>query len=132
MDFEAGRGALLGLPAKTARPPERNEERKGEENLAAHPLFQRDQEKPAIVKSASPTGEEFDLVIIGGGFSGLGAAYQFQAKSENKTCLIMDNHPVFGGEAKENEFKIFSLGKNILKCSTANILGIGIVSLFSS
>ena len=34
--------------------------------------------------------------------------------------------------AKENEFKIFSLGKNILKCSTANILGIGIVSLFSS
>ena len=34
--------------------------------------------------------------------------------------------------AKENKFKIFSLGKNILKCSTANILGIGIVSLFSS
>ena len=34
--------------------------------------------------------------------------------------------------AKENEFKIFSLGKNILKCSTANILAIGIVSLFSS
>ena len=72
--------------------------------LDSHKL--RDQEKPAIVKSASPTGEEFDLVIIGGGFSGLGAAYQFQAKSENKSCLIMDNHPVFGGEAKENEFNV--------------------------
>ena len=72
--------------------------------LDSHKL--RDQEKPAIVKSASPTGEEFDLVIIGGGFSGLGAAYQFQAKSENKSCLIIDNHPIFGGEAKENEFNV--------------------------
>ena len=36
----------------------------------------------------------------------LGAAFQFQAKTESKSCLILDNHPVFGGEAKENEFSV--------------------------
>ena len=44
--------------------------------------------------------------MVGGGFAGLGAAFQFHARSENRTCLILDNHPVFGGEAKENEFSV--------------------------
>jgi len=72
--------------------------------LDSHKL--RDGEKQDLLKTAKNTGEEFDLVVIGGGFSGLGAAYQFQAKSDGKKCLILENHPVFGGEAKENEFQV--------------------------
>ena len=56
---------------------------------------------------AEETGEEYDMVIIGGGFSGIGAAYEFYKKYGNtKKCLILENHPVFGGEAKQNEFEV--------------------------
>ncbi len=51
------------------------------------------------------TREIFDLVIIGGGMSGLGAAYHFKKMSRpGQKCLILENHQVFGGEAKRNEF----------------------------
>ena len=53
------------------------------------------------------TGEVFDCVIVGGGISGLAAALFFLRKSgRNRTCLVLDNHPVFGGEAKRNEFVV--------------------------
>ncbi|HEX6802227.1 MAG TPA: NAD(P)-binding protein [Terriglobales bacterium] len=51
------------------------------------------------------TGETFDCVVVGGGVSGLSAALFFQKYGGPKlTCLVLDNHPVFGGEAKRNEF----------------------------
>lgn len=60
-----------------------------------------------IPDDAEDTGEVYDLVIVGGGLSGLGAAYQFRKKAgKKKTCLIIENHPVFGGHAKRNEFHV--------------------------
>ena len=51
--------------------------------------------------------ERYDLVIVGGGFAGLGAALEFSKKRKpGQVCLLLDNHPVFGGEAKENEFNV--------------------------
>ena len=51
--------------------------------------------------------EQFNLVIVGSGMAGLGAALEFQkTRGEGQTCLLLDNHPVFGGEAKENEFNV--------------------------
>ena len=56
---------------------------------------------------ATDTREEFALVIVGGGMSGLGAALHFGRKRKpEQTCLILDNHPVFGGESKQNEFVV--------------------------
>ena len=52
------------------------------------------------------TGEAFDCVIVGGGISGFAAALQLQRRSPGLKCLILDNHPVFGGEAKRNEFLV--------------------------
>lgn len=57
--------------------------------------------------NANETDEEYDTVIVGGGFAGLGAAFTFMKESNGaKHCLILDNHPVFGGEAKQNEFDV--------------------------
>jgi spermidine dehydrogenase len=50
--------------------------------------------------------EECDLVIVGAGVAGLGAALEYSKRSSGKTCLMLDNHPIFGGESKENEFDV--------------------------
>ena len=56
---------------------------------------------------AIDTGEVFDCVVVGGGVSGLSAALFFGKYGGPKvTCLVLDNHPVFGGEAKRNEFLV--------------------------
>ena len=53
------------------------------------------------------TGELHDCVVVGGGISGLSAALFFQRQAgPQKTCLVIDNHPIFGGEAKRNEFNV--------------------------
>lgn len=72
---------------------------------AAHLI--RDGLTSKLIENVEDTGEEYDMVIIGGGFSGIGAAYEFHKKYGNtKKCLIIENHPVFGGEAKQNEFEV--------------------------
>ncbi len=57
------------------------------------------------IAAASDTGEMYDLVAVGGGISGLAAAIFFQ-KSKGGRCLVIDNHSIFGGEAKRNEFLV--------------------------
>ena len=55
---------------------------------------------------AIDSGEEYDLVVVGGGFSGLSAAHHFQRLNPSGRALILDNHPIFGGEAKRNDFEV--------------------------
>src|ERR1700687_2308519 len=53
------------------------------------------------------TGETYDCGIVGGVISGLAAALFFQRQAgPGKSCLIIENHPIFGGEAKQNEFEV--------------------------
>ena len=52
------------------------------------------------------TQEVFDCVVVGGGISGLSAALFFAKNRGGRTCLVIDNHPIFGGEAKRNEFEV--------------------------
>jgi spermidine dehydrogenase len=52
------------------------------------------------------TGEHYDLVIVGGGISGLSAAHFYRAARPNARILILDNHDDFGGHAKRNEFHL--------------------------
>ena len=51
------------------------------------------------------TGETYDLVVAGGGISGLSAAYFYRARVPSARILILDNHDDFGGHAKRNEFR---------------------------
>jgi spermidine dehydrogenase len=56
--------------------------------------------------TSEDTGERYDLVIVGGGLSGLASAYFFRKAAGNDAkILILDNHDDFGGHAKRNEFR---------------------------
>jgi spermidine dehydrogenase len=55
----------------------------------------------------SETGETYDCVVVGGGFSGLSAGLFFhQRAGRDRNCLILDNAHIFGGVAKRNEFVV--------------------------
>jgi spermidine dehydrogenase len=52
------------------------------------------------------TDEKYDLVVVGGGISGLSAAHFFRKAAGPKArVLVLDNHDDFGGHAKRNEFR---------------------------
>src|SRR5579872_4476179 len=52
------------------------------------------------------TREDYDLVIVGAGISGLAAAYFWRrALGPGERVLLLDNHDDFGGHAKRNEFQ---------------------------
>ena len=70
----------------------------------AHRL--RDGESPDAMGDAADTGELYDLVVVGGGISGLAAAYSYRNRAgRDVKILILDNHDDFGGHAKRNEFQ---------------------------
>src|SRR5262249_2324602 len=50
------------------------------------------------------TGESYDLVVVGGGISGLAAAFLYRQQIPKARVLILENHDDFGGHAKRNEF----------------------------
>jgi spermidine dehydrogenase len=70
----------------------------------AHQL--RDGKRWDASGTAVKTGETYDLVVVGGGISGLAAAYFYRKSAgKNARILILDNHDDFGGHAKRNEFR---------------------------
>ena len=79
---------------------------------AAHSL--RDGTFWDSVGKPEDTGETYDLIVVGGGISGLAAAHFYRKAAGSKSrILILDNHDDFGGHAKRNEFRVndaFRLG----------------------
>jgi len=70
----------------------------------AHQLRDR---PTADLSGVTHTGETYDLVVVGGGLSGLAAAYYFVANvGRSARVLVLDNHDDFGGHAKRNEFVV--------------------------
>src|SRR3984957_15834851 len=60
----------------------------------------------AVMASARDAGQ-FDLVVGGGGIAGLSAAHRFrQLRGASAGILILENHAMPGGEAKQNEFDV--------------------------
>jgi spermidine dehydrogenase len=73
--------------------------------LAGHKM--RDRVYDPLPANTVDTGEIYDCVIVGGGISGLAAALFFlRHAGPGRSVLILENHPIFGGEAKQNEFEI--------------------------
>src|SRR5215831_12039759 len=66
-------------------------------------------------ETVTDTGEHYDLVIAGGGISGLSAAYFFRKlHGPQSKILVLDNHDDFGGHAKRNEFS--AGGRTVIGC----------------
>ena len=67
----------------------------------------RDGASPDAFGEPADTGEGYDLIVVGGGISGLTAAYCFRKRAGGQAkILILDNHDDFGGHAKRNEFQV--------------------------
>jgi spermidine dehydrogenase len=67
--------------------------------------FAREGQRFDIDKASSE--ENYDLVVVGGGISGLAAAWFYRrAVGAGARILILDNHDDFGGHAKRNEFSV--------------------------
>ena len=72
---------------------------------AAHRL--RDGGYSDAVMAAAQDAGQFDLVVVGGGIAGLSAAHRFrQLRGVTARILILENHAMPGGEAKQNEFDV--------------------------
>ena len=59
-----------------------------------------------------PDADIYDLVVVGGGVSGLAAAYFYRKEHPSARILILDNHDDFGGHAKRNELR--AGGRNLI------------------
>jgi len=72
----------------------------------AHSMI-RDHASEDLPANMIDTGEKFDCVVVGGGISGLAAALFFKRQAgPRRTCLVLENHRIFGGEARRNEFVV--------------------------
>lgn len=59
------------------------------------------------ITAARDIGETYDLVVVGGGLSGLAAAHFFiKEVGPDVRVLILENHDDFGGHATRNEFRV--------------------------
>jgi spermidine dehydrogenase len=96
---------LTGRPASagTYYPPTRTGMRGSHPGAfeVAHALAREGKKFPEPVD----LDEEYDLVVVGGGISGLAAAYYYRKRfGVESRILILENHDDFGGHAKRNEF----------------------------
>jgi spermidine dehydrogenase len=55
--------------------------------------------------------ETYDLVVVGGGISGLSAAYFYRQRVSGARVLVLENLDDFGGHAQRNEFRV---GRRVL------------------
>ena len=67
-----------------------------------------------------PDADVYDLVVVGGGVSGLSAAYFYRQQYPGARILILDNHDDFGGHAKRNELK--AAGRTLITHGGSEIL----------
>jgi spermidine dehydrogenase len=58
-----------------------------------------------VFRDPDTVDSTYDLVVVGGGISGLAAAYFYRKRHGRRArVLVLDNHDDFGGHAKRNEF----------------------------
>jgi spermidine dehydrogenase len=101
-------GALDELSAQDATgyyPPAKMGMRGNHDGSFTFAHLMRDGQPWNELGRAAAIEENYDLVVVGAGISGLAAAYFYRQRfGKNARILILDNHDDFGGHAKRNEF----------------------------
>lgn len=101
----AGRSRAFSAPVAPPYPPSLTGMRGSHDGAfeTAHAL--RDGELWNQVARPVELSETYDLIVVGGGISGLSAALMYRdAVGPGARVLILDNHDDFGGHARRNEF----------------------------
>jgi len=100
----AVRGGPIGDPSY---PPGLMGLRGSHEGSQTYPHLLRDGKLNTQTRTRRDSGEEYDLVVVGAGISGLSAAYFYRKRfGHDARILILDNHDDFGGHARRNEFTV--------------------------
>lgn len=58
------------------------------------------------IANAPLVDDLYDVIIVGAGISGLTSAFITARENPGAKILILDQHAIFGGEAKQNEFEV--------------------------
>lgn len=66
----------------------------------------RDRAYARVPPRAVADAGKFDCVVVGGGISGLAAALFFQRAAKGRSCLVLEDHAIFGGLARRNDFLV--------------------------
>ncbi|MEE2782058.1 MAG: NAD(P)-binding protein [Pseudomonadota bacterium] len=72
---------------------------------AAHEAI-RNRQHDGLLKNASEDDEIFDVIIVGSGIAALTAAYKLHQRKPNIRMLMLENHAIFGGDARRNDFEV--------------------------
>jgi spermidine dehydrogenase len=106
LTIAAGLTPAMQLAAQPARYPPALMGLRGQHQGSfevAHALAREGRKFPV---DGLPIDETYDLVVVGGGISGLSAAWFYRRTRPSARILILDNHDDFGGHAKRNEFSL--------------------------
>ena len=101
----AGAGAVTSAQAEPGYyPPTRTGLRGSHPGAfeSAHAL----RDRTLAIGETQAVDEPYDLVVVGGGISGLSAAHFYRAARPNARILVLENHDDFGGHAKRNEVEV--------------------------
>ena len=103
LEERVGRGAGFGWPQEAYYPPAATGMRGSHAGSfeVAHGF------RDGRTWTGEDSGERYDMVVVGGGLSGLSAGFFFHdSAGPGSRVLILDNHDDFGGHAKRNEFSL--------------------------
>jgi len=82
----------------------------------------RNRDFSQALASASDAGEDYDVIIVGGGIAGLCTAYTLQKERPGCRVLILEMSQALGGEAKPNEFEVD--GTHLWAPQGSNVCGV--------
>ncbi|MEV0195947.1 FAD-dependent oxidoreductase [Nonomuraea sp. NPDC050691] len=101
--FHGGRDT--GRPEEPPYPPALTGLRGDDPDALSVPHALRDGRFWEHAGAPHPTGESYDLVVVGAGVSGVAAAHEWLRRDPGARVLVLDNHDEIGGHARRNEFR---------------------------
>ncbi|WP_326819269.1 NAD(P)-binding protein [Streptosporangium sp. NBC_01756] len=94
----------LKVPREAGYPPDLTGLRGNTAQALSVPHALRDDRFWDYAGVPEPTGEHYDLVVVGAGISGVCAAHRWLERAPDARILVLDNHDEVGGHARRNEF----------------------------